>query len=125
MPLIFLVSEVTHVPRWGILSVCMLGGVGEIGKQHLFLLQTWWGQTPHKYSGETEAPAKGRHPGSLCSSGRQGCWLHTTGLEARPGEGQVTGASSPAASPSVLDRSPYPPRTPGLLQGVLSGSGFG
>ena len=50
MPLIFLVSEVTHVPRWGILSVCMLGGVGEIGKQHLFLLQTWWGQTPHKHS---------------------------------------------------------------------------
>ena len=78
-----------------------------------------------QYSGETESPAKGRHPGSLCSSGRQGCWLHTTGLEARPGEGQVTGASSPAASPSVLDPSPYPPRTPGLLQGVLSGSGFG
>ena len=68
---------------------------------------------------------KGRHPGSLCTSGWQGRQLHATGLETRPGEGQVTGASSPAALPSVLDLSPLCPQDPSALARVLSGSGFG
>lgn len=59
--------------------------------------------------------AKGRHPGSLCTSGWQGHQLHATGLETRPGEGQVTGASSPAALPSVLDLSPLCPQDPSAL----------
>lgn len=74
---------------------------------------------PAQYSGKlrllTPMEAKGRHPGSLCTGGRQGRQLHATGLETRPGEGQVTGASSPAALPSVLDLSPLCSQDPRAL----------
>lgn len=119
MPLIFLVSDVTHVPRWGILFVCILGGVGVFAKGNsiYFFFRYGGARTPHQRSTLGKLRLMPRADiQDLCApvAGRD---VSSTPRGWRPdlGKGQVTGASSPAAPPSVLDPSPQCPQHPRAL----------
>lgn len=116
----FLVSEVTHVPRWGILSV-YIGRGGDWQTAFISSSDMVRSDPPQAQKCSRKlrllpradiqglcAPVAGRDAGSARE------------LEARPGEGQVTGASS--LLPHPLFRSSLSPQDPRALARVLSSS---